>query len=152
MGAKVIMEFYKIKLKMVKESTEEYDYKSITTPNDIVEYINSIENYDMSAEENLIAVCLNNKNKIIAYSEIAKGTIDTCQTDIKSIFKTVLMSNATKFILVHNHPTGNSKPSNEDIEITKRVKKASKIMQISFLDHIVIGDNEMTSIFEYMGR
>lgn len=140
------MELCKIKLEMVREKTTEYNY-TITEPQKIVEFINSIENYSNALNENIIVIALNNKNNIIAYNEIAKGGINNCNIDIPSIFRVLFNTNANKFILVHNHPSGNSEPSKEDFEVTDRIKQASNIMGINFLDHIVIGDNEYTSIF-----
>lgn len=142
------MKFYKIQLQMLREKTEEYNSTKIQKPQDIVNYINTIENYDMSAQENLIVICLNSKNQVVAYSEISKGNVNTCYIEISNIFKPILISNANKFILVHNHPSGDSTPSGFDLKLTQDIKNAAKIMMIDFLDHIIIGNNEYTSIFE----
>lgn len=140
------MEFYKIKLQMIRDKTLLYD-KPITQPNDIVKFINTLENYDLSTIENTVVIALSTKNEIVAYAEIGKGTLNGCGLDIPSIFRVVLMANSSKFILVHNHPSGDSTPSKTDIKATKNILDASKLMQIQFLDHIIIGDNTFTSIF-----
>lgn len=140
------MEFYKIKLQMIRDKTLLYD-KPITQPNDIVKFINTLENYDLSTIENAVVIALSTKNEIVAYAEIGKGTLNGCDLDIPSIFRVVLMANSSKFILVHNHPSGDSTPSKTDIKTTKNILDASKLMQIQFLDHIIIGDNTFTSIF-----
>lgn len=140
------MEFYKIKLQMIRDKTLLYD-KPITQPNDIVKFINTLENYDLSTIENAVVIALSTKNEIVAYAEIGKGTLNGCDLDIPSIFRVVLMANSSKFILVHNHPSGDSTPSKTDIKTTKNILDASKLMQIQFLDHVIIGDNTFTSIF-----
>lgn len=140
------MKFYKIKLQMIRDKTLLYD-KPITQPNDIVKFINTLENYDLSTIENAVVIALSTKNEIVAYAEIGKGTSNGCSLDIPSIFRVVLMANSSKFILVHNHPSGDSTPSKTDIKTTKNILDASKLMQIQFLDHIIIGDNTFTSIF-----
>ena len=139
------MKFSKIKLQMVKEKNFTYNSKTIFSNKDIVKYINEIENLDLEPDEKIILICLNNKNQIIAYSEIAKGGADFCNIDFKVLFKTILVANATKFILVHNHPTGNANPSSQDIKITEKIKDASSLLNIQFLDHIVVGENTFIS-------
>lgn len=134
----------KVKL-ILKEENIEYDFNRIRNAKDVIEFMNSIEQMNLLAEETTFLICLNTKNEIVAYSEIAKGGIDQCPIDIKTIFKTVLSSNANKFILIHNHPSGDSTPSQADKNITKRIKQASDIMNIEFLDHIVIAGDKFTS-------
>lgn len=134
----------KVKL-ILKEENIEYDFNRIRNAKGVIEFMNSIEQMNLLAEETTFLICLNTKNEIVAYSEIAKGGIDQCPIDIKTIFKTVLLSNANKFILIHNHPSGDSTPSQADKNITKRIKQASDIMNIEFLDHIVIAGDKFTS-------
>lgn len=133
------MKINKIKLKMVMEKEVEYKTNKIKSAKDIVKFMNDIEKINLLAEENVFLICLNTKNEIISYSEIAKGGIDNALIDMKNIFKNVLLCNANKFILVHNHPSGDATPSKKDYDVTEKIKKASKIMDIQFLDHIVIG-------------
>ena len=60
--------------------------------------------------------------------------------DIKVVFQTALKSNASSILLCHNHPSGNLKPSEQDIKITKSIKEAGKLMEIALLDHLIITD------------
>lgn len=145
------MKAYKVKLQMVKEKTIEYD-PIIANPMDIVKFINSIENYDLSINERVVVIALNTKNHIVAYTEISAGGTNTCNVNTPDIFRFLFTTNANKFVLVHNHPSGDSTPSRIDIEMTKQIQKVSDLMQVEFLDHIVIGDNSYTSIFEYMEK
>ena len=94
---------------------------------------------------------MNTKNEIISFSQIAQGSIDNCNFDIKGLFKTILLCNASKFILIHNHPSGDSSPSGRDYQVTEKIKEASKIMGIEFLDHIVIAQNGYTSCYDRKG-
>jgi len=145
------MKAYKVKLQMIKEKTIEYD-TTIKTPMDIVKFINSTENYDLSINERVVVIALNTKNHIVAYTEISAGGTNTCNVNTPDIFRFLFTTNANKFILVHNHPSGDSTPSRIDIEMTKQIQKVSDLMRVEFLDHIVIGDNDYTSIFEYMKK
>ncbi len=139
------MLFSRVKIQMVKDKDFTYNSKIIRTQQDIVKYINEIEQLDKASEENIFLICLNTKNQIVAYTQLAKGSISSCNLDMKSVFKMILLSNSSKFILVHNHPSGNAQPSNEDYIITNRVLELSKLMDVQFLDHIVIGDNSFIS-------
>ncbi len=139
------MLFSRVKIQMVKDKDFNYNSKIIRTQQDIVKYINEIEQLDKASEENIFLICLNTKNQIVAYTQLAKGSISSCNLDMKSVFKMILLSNSSKFILVHNHPSGNAQPSNEDYIITNRVLELSKLMDVQFLDHIVIGDNSFIS-------
>lgn len=139
------MEFYKVKLQMIKEKAVIYD-NNINSPMDIVKFINSIENYNQNTNETMSVIALSTKNEILAYSDVSMGAINFCVMNIPTILQTVLLANAPKFILVHNHPSGDSTPSEEDINATKQLQMAADIMKLQLLDHIVIGDNNYTSI------
>lgn len=139
------MQFSKIKLQMVREQDFKYNSRIIKTPLEVVEYINSIEQLSNATEENTLLICLNSKNQVVAYSQIAKGGFDYCGIDIKTIYKTVLLANANKMILIHNHPSGSAKASQADINITRRIKETSKIMDIQLLDHIIVADDDFVS-------
>ena len=137
------------KLLLVKEQQFEYNHK-ITSTLDLVNFITNVLKINNEAQEVTYLLSLNNKNQLVSFTEIARGGLDMCNISQNQIFKTVLLSNSNKFILVHNHPTGDPTPSKMDIETTKKILKSSKILGIDFLDHIVIGDNEYQSIMKYL--
>lgn len=142
------MECSKVRLKLVKEDGFTYNARKVTSPKDIVEFINGIEQLDLEPNENIYLVCLDTKNNILNYMLLAKGGLSSTPLDLKSLFKTVLVSNASSFILVHNHPSGDSTPSSADISITKQIHKGAKLLDLVMLDHIIIGDS-FTSIKAY---
>lgn len=143
------MTAYKIKLTYTKENEFTNEVK-IKSPQDIADFVNLMEGLKNSINERVLVIALNTKNIVIAYSEIASGGANCCNVDIPNIFRFLYTTPANKFILVHNHPSGDSTPSKIDIDITKRIKKASELMNIEFLDHIVIGDNCYSSIMREM--
>lgn len=142
------MNFTKIKIQMVKEKKYSYNSQKITSSLEIVKEINKIEELEKASEEKMILICLNTKNQIVSYSEIGKGGINYCLIDLKTIFKNVFLSNASKIILVHNHPSGDTKPSKEDLQLTKKIKQACQLMEIELLDHIIIADDNFESIIK----
>lgn len=88
--------------------------------------------------EEMYMMLLNRANKVLGYSKISTGGISGTVVDLKIVFQTALKSNASSIILSHNHPSGNLKPSEADIRITKNVREAGKIMDIVLLDHLII--------------
>lgn len=140
------MTIQKIKLQMVKEANAIYTLETITTAMDIVKLINAHEEYELTPTEKIILIGLNTKNQVNIYTEVASGTAGYANFAMSNLFKPLLLSNSDKFILVHNHPSGNVTPSQEDIKMTKQVKDASKLMGIMLLDHIIIADTNYTSI------
>lgn len=102
---------------------------------------------EMRYEKNEILklILLNNKNVVQKIIEVATGKDNSLVFDIKQILSEPVKLQIPKIILVHNHPSGNSTPSKEDIEATKTIKQCSELMGIQLLDHIVIGDGEYHS-------
>ena len=125
-----------------------YKEKQILCPKDIAEIL--MEKMQFEKQEILKVAILNNKNKLIRIKDIAIGGGNFVSTTIKSILNEAVKIEANKIILIHNHPTGDPTPSKQDIEFTKNVKKASEILGIQLLDHVVIGEGRYVSIFSVM--
>jgi DNA repair protein RadC len=102
---------------------------------------------DLDHEE-IWGLLLNKANKVKYNFNISKGGITETITDIRLIFKKALEIGATAIIMCHNHPSGNLKPSKSDIELTKRMVEAGKIMDIKILDHIIISNKDFFSFKE----
>lgn len=119
------------------------EIKIITNSKDIYEYIRyDLENIE---QEKLIAIYLDGKNNIISKKEIFKGTVNKSEVYPRDIFREAVKLNTARLIIVHNHPSGNSNPSNSDIELTKSIRKLSNMIGITLLDHIIIGKNNYYS-------
>ncbi|MBE5820429.1 MAG: hypothetical protein E7310_06435 [Clostridiales bacterium] len=146
------MKFNKFHLEMVKDKTFNYDNTKIGSSIDVVKLISDLEKLENLTQETMVLICLDCKNNIVGISEIAKGGINFCNIDLRNIFKVALLANACKVILVHNHPSGDSKPSNADLELTEHILNASEIMRIQLVDHIVIGENSKFTSCVYMLR
>ena len=84
---------------------------------------------------------LNKAHKIIKTLNISEGGIAGTVADPKKIYKIALENNACSIILCHNHPSGNIKPSDNDIRLTKKLKDAGAMLDIQVIDHIIIGDD-----------
>ncbi len=91
---------------------------------------------DLTHEEFWI-ICLNRKNQVLKLVEISKGGFSATVVDPKLIFKAALDNKASSLILVHNHPSGNTQPSDSDLVLTKKLVSAAKVLEIPILDHII---------------
>ena len=83
---------------------------------------------------------LNQANQVLGYTLISEGGITETCADIRVILQAALLTNSVAIILAHNHPSGSMKPSRQDIEITKQVKDAARLMRITVTDHLILTD------------
>src|SRR5574344_89451 len=141
-----MVSFNKVSLRMIKEGTEHYNSDVIKSARDVVDLINKLEDISNLCEENIYIIGMDTKNRINCYSVVARGAGNTSHVDKKNIFRLLLFSNSTKYIMVHNHPSGDSTPSQSDLELTARLIEASTLIDIQLLDHIIIGGNDYRSI------
>jgi DNA repair protein RadC len=113
--------------------------KKIQSSKDVFEIFGSLLG-DLPYEEFWILM-LNRSNSIIDKIKISQGGISGTVTDVRIILKQALENMSSGVILVHNHPSGNLKPSESDASITQKLKDAGKLMDISVLDHVIISDS-----------
>ena len=86
-------------------------------------------------------ILLDTKSRLISDTDISKGTINSAVISPRELFVEALKKNAVSIVLLHNHPSGDPKPSKADVLITRRVHEAGMLIGIELLDHIIIGDN-----------
>jgi len=117
----------------------------IRTPEDIVPYV---KHYAMSPKEHFLVITLNGGHDIIKIHVASVGTVNRTIIHPREVFGDAIRENASAIILCHNHPSGRSSPSNEDIDTTKTLIEVSKIIGISILDHIIINCENYYSFME----
>ena len=113
---------------------------AIKSPGDVNDIARNFIRLHEESEEYLYMICMNTKNKIIGVFEISHGNVNSSIVGVREIFQKALLANAVSIIVMHNHPSGDPKPSREDVEITKRIAEAGKLIGIELLDHIIVGD------------
>ncbi len=123
-----------------------FNERKITSPQDVAEIFIPLLRDEL--KEKFILVCLNSANKIIAKEEISIGNLNSSVVHPREIFKAAIDHRSASIILLHNHPSGNPEPSNEDISITKKIVESGKILDIPVFDHIIIAGNSFTSFVE----
>ena len=117
--------------KKVSNSKEVYEYMQITL---------SDEPY-----ESFWILLLNRANRVIKPVKVSEGGMTGTVADPKRIFKTAIDAKAASIILCHNHPSGSVKPSESDMNLTKKLKNSGEILQLPVLDHVIMGDNKYFS-------
>lgn len=119
----------------------------LSKPSTVADYY--MEQFRHLETEQVLLILTDNKNNRITDIIISKGTVNTSLISPREIFLEALRYHAVHVLLLHNHPSGDPTPSNQDIQITKMIKEASKILNIPLVDHIIIGDNKYISLKEH---
>jgi DNA repair protein RadC len=102
---------------------------------------------DFNADvEEVWVLALNTQLVLVGKEMIFRGTVDSCPFYPRDIFRFLIQKNATAFILAHNHPSNNLKPSQEDITATRRIQKLGEMLEICLLDHLVLGKENYFSL------
>ena len=118
----------------------------IKTARDAYEYILP-ELIDLNHEEFWIII-LNRANNIISKLCISRGGVSGTVVDAKQVFKAAIDKLASSIVLIHNHPSGNLKPSPQDIELTKKLKKAGEVLDVTVIDHLIVTNGGFYSFAE----
>jgi len=121
----------------ISSSRQAYD---LLIANWDIELINFIEQAKM--------ILLNRNNRVLGIINLSTGGGGSTVMDMRVIFATALKATATSIIVAHNHPSGNLRPSNEDIRLTKKLKEAGKLLEIEVHDHLIVSDSGYYSMAE----
>lgn len=141
---------YKVRVMLVKDKARKKRAgPQIKSPNDV--YVLLEKDIKQLDRESVHAIYLDSRNKVLGTEMTSLGTLNATLIHPRELFKGAILISAASIILVHNHPSGEAVPSEDDIEITKRVVKAGKVLGIDVLDHIIIGNGtgEYLSLKEY---
>ncbi len=107
---------------------------------------------ELETVEICYVVCLTVLLTLIGYHQVSRGSLNESLIHPREVFKAAVLANAAGVVLVHNHPSGNPKPSSADLEITARVKAAGEVIGIELLDHIIIGHHGLYVSLKEQGR
>jgi DNA repair protein RadC len=112
---------------------------------DVVDFLRKIWADDIEYRERFYAVYLNRNNKILGYYLVSMGSSCGTVTEPKMIFQPAICMHASTVIIAHNHPSGNTKPSDTDLKLTSRLCKAGQFLEIPILEHIILTKSEFYS-------
>jgi DNA repair protein RadC len=130
----------------IQSQSKWFSEKRVTSPKDVADIFIPLLRDEL--KEKFLLVCLNSANKIITYEIISVGNLNSSVVHPREVFKAAIDHNSASIILLHNHPSGNPEPSNEDIAITKKIVESGIILDIPVFDHIIIAGNIYTSFVE----
>lgn len=129
---------------VVRES--EFEITKIKSPEDAAAAI--MKEIGDEDREIFFVVCLNTKNDVVAIHRASVGNLNSAIIHPREVFKAAILNNAASIIVSHQHPSFDPTPSREDVEVTKRLVEAGKILGIEVLDHLVIGGTKYVSLKE----
>lgn len=135
----------RVELKMVKDTTVTYNYQ-ITCPDDIYKVLKSF--LEDQPQEMLVVIPVDTKNKILGMVVVYQGNVNTSIVRVSEVIRPAILMNATAFAIAHNHPSGDSTPSPEDVQMTRTIKEAGDLMGIELLDSVIVGFERYTSLKE----
>ncbi len=132
----------------------EISYKPLIKPSEMVKIscsgdaekiFRSIWDSSINYRESFYALYLNRANNVLGYQLISIGGLTGTLVDNRCIFQAALKANAVSIILAHNHPSGSKDPSNSDMSITRKIKEAGSLLDITLLDHLIMLQEDYVS-------
>lgn len=133
---------------LAKEKSYNYDGDALNEPKSIVGMMNTVFRMNKKAEEYVYMLAVNKKMKILGMFEVSHGSVDASVCGPREIYLRALLCGASQVVAIHNHPSGDCSPSNEDMKVTKRIREAGNIIGLHLIDHIIIGGETYYSFRE----
>ena len=120
-------------------------FPTISTPKDVAAEVIDIRR---KKKEHFVVLYLNARNQLISKETVSVGTLNANIVHPREVFQPAVVKSAASIVLVHNHPSGDTSPSNDDIELTKRLVNAGQMMGIDVLDHVIVSERRFLSLKE----
>ena len=134
-------------LKVIRERKEGYGLRQqFRSSQEIHETFR--ERFLRADREEFVVLLLDAKNKLLGFHVVSVGSLTSSVVHPREVFKVAILGNAAAVILLHNHPSGDPTPSNEDLSITTRLRQVGEVLGIRVLDHVVIGDGRYVSFVD----
>lgn len=133
---------------LVKEKGSNYETQNMNCPERISLMMQTLLHMDELAEEHCYMIALNSSCRILGLFFLSKGTVGASIVSPREVFMRALLIGSVQIILCHNHPSGNTIPSESDIKLTERIKEAGELLNICLADHIIIGKDRYLSFKE----
>ena len=140
---------YEVKTIKVQLKLREGKLPVLSSPERVVETVREIYKDLDADQEHFVILTLNTQNEVEGFKIVASGMLDQVAVDMKLLFRAAILLGAAGLIVVHNHPSGYTDPSEEDKRLTRAIKDASRLLGIGLLDHIVIGHRGYFSFLEH---
>lgn len=118
--------------------------QNISHPESVAQIVRHVTKGD--ARESFLVFFIDSKNNLLGYEVIAVGSLVGVEIHPRELFRPAIVAPAAAIIVAHNHPSGDSTPSQEDLFLTERIQKAGELLGIPLMDHVVVTDDDFTSI------
>ena len=138
----------KVKLYELKKLQSDFPAVSIQSSQDAADFIRQFYTDDIEIFESVFILLMNRARKTIGYAKISQGGLTGTVVDLRLVAKYAVDSLATQVILAHNHPSGNLKPSEQDVDITRKAKQGLALLDITVDDHIILTKDGYLSLLE----
>ena len=135
-----------IKLKMIKIRELPYTWEKLNRPDKVAEF--AMQLLEGADKEHLMVISVSAKCRPLAFEIVSIGSVDSAFVVPREVFKHAIVNNAVGILLVHNHPSGDCKPSEDDLCITERIRKAGDLLGIQVFDHVILGEGNFYSFRE----
>jgi DNA repair protein RadC len=135
-----------VRIKQSIKSVSKYFEYTVRSPEDAAKVL--MQEIGEEDREVFMVLVLNTKNMITAIHRCHVGSINASIAHPREIYKAAILNNGASIVIGHNHPSNNCQPSNEDLQVTKRLVEAGKLLGIEVLDHIIVGENSFISLKE----
>ena len=135
-------------VQLVRETGQNYRGIVTNSPESVFQLMNSVFKLGHQAEEYCYLLCFNTKSKLLGVFEVSHGTVNASLLSTREIFMRALLIGAVHVIVVHNHPSGDPTPSNDDISTSRKIKDAGQLLGVKLLDSIVVCANSYSSLKE----
>ena len=133
------MENYMVNEIQISYKRAQKDSRALRTSEDSAKVLKAhIGEFEMDYRESFWVIGMNPAGKVTGIRKISEGGLNSCVVDIRAVFQTALLTNSTRIILGHNHPSGSLQPSGADIAITRKIQEAGKLLDIEVLDHVIV--------------
>jgi len=133
---------HEVRIQLVRDSDPKTEYRI----NEAIDAYNLVKEHLTALDREMFVVAsIDTRNKLLGLHMVSLGTLNQNLVHPREVFKTPILLNASRLILFHNHPSGNSDPSDNDIKITKRLCEVGKLIGIPIIDHIIVGQNRFYS-------
>ena len=114
----------------------------LNTPDNVVKLMTDVFEINKKISEEIFVIALTTNSKPLHFFRLNRGTVNNSLFDTRGLMISLLLANASTFVIVHNHPSGSITPSKPEIDITQKLNKAAELLGLTFTDHIIVGKRE----------
>jgi DNA repair protein RadC len=133
-----------VRVMLVREARGKYRSRNVSSPQEAWEVVR--ERLGAGAAERLVVLLLDARNRVVRIAEVSSGTLTACIVHPREVFAPAILSNAASIIVAHNHPSGDTTPSDADLDLRDRLEEAGEILGVPVADFLIVTDEGFRSL------